>query len=149
LLQLRETAAPFFAMCDTVFAFGDMAARAGAALRELSSAERSVHRQAMKHFLLFYEAGPDYLERRPQFREAHLQHAWDAVERGEIVIAGALADPVDGAVLMFAGEDRSVAERFAEVDPYVTNGLVAHWHVREWTTVVGEIAATPVRPEDA
>jgi len=32
----------------------------------------------MKHFLLFYEAGPDYLERRPAFRGEHLQRAWDA-----------------------------------------------------------------------
>jgi uncharacterized protein YciI len=102
----------------------------------------------MKHFLLFYEAGPDYLERRPQFRAAHLRHAWDAYDRGELVVAGALADPVDGAVLMFAGEDKTVAEDFARVDPYVTSGLVARWHVREWTTVIGALAATPVRPEN-
>jgi hypothetical protein len=103
----------------------------------------------VKHFLLFYEGAADYLERRPQFRGAHLEHAWAAADRGELVVAGALADPVDGAVLMFAGEDKSVAEDFARADPYVTNGLVACWHVREWTTVVGELAATPVRPEAA
>jgi uncharacterized protein YciI len=103
----------------------------------------------VKHFLLFYDAGPDYLDRRPQFRGAHLKHAWDAFERGELIVAGALADPVDGAVLMFRGEDKSVAERFARDDPYVTNGLVARWNVREWTTVVGDLAATPVRPEQA
>ena len=101
----------------------------------------------MKHFLLFYEAGPEYLDRRPQFRAEHLRHAWSAAGRGEIVVAGALADPVDGAVLMFQGEDKSVAEDFARADPYVVNGLVARWHVREWTTVVGELAATPVQPE--
>ena len=103
----------------------------------------------MKHFLLFYEAGPDYLERRPQHRGAHLKHAWDAHERGELIVAGALADPVDGAVLMFAGQEKSIAENFARADPYVTGGLVARWHVREWTTVVGELAAAPVRPEQA
>ena len=102
----------------------------------------------MKHFLLFYDYAPNVLERRPAFRGAHLEHAWAAVERGEILVAGALADPVDGAVLMFAGEDRTVAEAFARADPYVTNGLVARWYVREWTTVVGNGAATPVRPGD-
>ena len=102
----------------------------------------------MKHFLLFYEGAPDYLERRPKFRGAHLNHAWDAYERGELVVAGALADPVDGAVLMFAGDDKGVAEAFARADPYVVNGLVANWHVREWTTVIGDLAATPVRPAD-
>ena len=101
----------------------------------------------MNHFLLFYDGAPDYLERRPQFRSDHLKPAWAAQERGEIVVAGALADPVDGAVLMFAGEDSSAAEAFARADPYVIDGLVRRWHVREWTTVVGDIAATPVPPD--
>ena len=100
----------------------------------------------MKHFLLFYEVSPDYLERRPQYRTEHLKLAWDAQERGEIVIAGALADPPDGAVLMFQGEDSSAAQRFAEADPYVANGLVTRWYVREWTTVIGDLAANPVWP---
>jgi len=103
----------------------------------------------MKHFLLFYEAGPDYVERRPQFRAQHLGLAWAAYERGDLVVAGPLADPVDGAVLMFAGKDKSVAEAFARADPYVTSGMVARWHVREWTTVIGDLAATPVKPEQA
>jgi uncharacterized protein len=102
----------------------------------------------MKHFLLFYDGAPDYLERRPQFRSAHLKHAWAALDRGELVLAGAFAEPVDGAALLFQGKDRSVAEAFARADPYVTNGLVARWTVREWTTVAGDLAATPVRPDD-
>src|SRR3954453_3142205 len=102
----------------------------------------------MKHFLLFYEAGPDYHERRPQYRSEHLQCAWDSAGRGELIVAGAFADPIDGALLMFRGEDPSVAEDFARADPYVANGLVAHWRVREWNTVVGDMAANPVRTED-
>ena len=98
----------------------------------------------MKHFLLFYEGAPDYLARRPQFRDAHLAYAWAAAERGDLVVAGALADPVDGAVLVFQGEAAAVAEDFAKADPYVVNGLVKTWRVREWTTVVGDLAATPV-----
>jgi uncharacterized protein YciI len=100
-----------------------------------------------KHFLLFYDYVADVLQRRPQFRAMHLKHAWAAAERGEIVVAGALADPVDGAVLLFAAEDKNAAEDFARSDPYVVNGLVERWHVREWTTVVGEHATSPVRPE--
>lgn len=102
----------------------------------------------VKHFLLFYEGAPDYLERRPEFRADHLTYAWEAADRGDLLIAGPLADPVDGAVLAFVGDDKSVAEKFAQGDPYVTNGLVARWHVREWTTVVGEFAANPVYPAD-
>lgn len=99
-----------------------------------------------KHFLLFYDVNDDFVARRLPFRNLHLTHAWAAQQRGELVLAGALAEPADGAVLLFHGETPEVAERFAQQDPYVTNGLVAGWRVREWTTVVGRDAATPVRP---
>lgn len=99
----------------------------------------------MKHFLLFYDAGDNYVERRTAFRDAHLKYAWAAHSRGELILAGAVADPVDGAVLLFQGDSPKVAEIFAKNDPYVVNGLVVRWRVREWTTVVGEGAATPIR----
>jgi uncharacterized protein len=98
------------------------------------------------HYLLFYEVGEDYLPRRAEFRNQHLDLAWKASERGELVLGGALANPIDGAVLLFKGDSPEVAEKFARVDPYVTNGIVKRWHVREWTTVAGEGAAMPVRP---
>jgi uncharacterized protein len=103
----------------------------------------------VKHFILFYDTAADYMDRRPEFRAAHLAHAQAAAARGEIVLAGALADPADQAVLVFRGEDAGVAEHFAQADPYVRNGLIAAWRVREWTTVVGEGALTQVRPEQA
>jgi hypothetical protein len=68
------------------------------------------------------------------------------VERGELILGGALADPVDTGILLSCGDSPAVAENFARADPYVKNGMVAHWHVRPWTTVVGNDAATPVRP---
>jgi uncharacterized protein len=103
----------------------------------------------MKHFLLFYEAAPDYLERRAEFRSAHLTKAWAASQRGELLLGGALADPVDGAVLLFKAESKSVVEEFARADPYVTSGLVKRWYVREWTTVAGEKSMTPLYPDGA
>lgn len=103
----------------------------------------------MKHYLLFYDVADDYLERRPAFRDEHLKLAWSSVEQGALQLGGALADPADGAVLLFKGENSSVAEDFARADPYVREGLVSKWHVREWTTVVGRLAATPVRPAQA
>jgi uncharacterized protein YciI len=99
------------------------------------------------HYLLFYEVGEDFLSRRAEFRNAHLDMAWKASERSELVLGGALADPVDGAVLLFKGDSPEVAEKFAKADPYVTNGIVKRWYVRQWTTVAGEEAATPVRPD--
>ena|SRR5688500_4378409 len=99
------------------------------------------------HYLLIYDTAPHYLERRATYRAEHLALAWEAHERGELVLGGALADPVDGAILLFTGDSPDAARRFAERDPYVRNGLVREWRVRPWTTVVGADAATPVRPE--
>jgi uncharacterized protein YciI len=98
------------------------------------------------HYLLFYEVGEDYVARRGEFRNAHLTLAWKASGRGELLLGGAFANPVDGAVLLFKGDSPAVAEAFAKADPYVTNGIVTRWYVREWTTVAGEGSATPVRP---
>ena len=102
----------------------------------------------MKHFLLSYTLAPDYLERRPTFRETHLTLARAAAVRGELVLGGAVVSLSDGppeeAVLLFASEGPAAAEAFARADPYVLNALVTAWHVREWITVVGETAAAPV-----
>lgn len=99
---------------------------------------------AFMHFLLFYDVSADYLALRGSFRAEHLGLARAAHARGELVLAGALADPVDGAVLLFRGDSPAVAERFAESDPYVRQGLVTAWRVRPWTTVVGDEPAVPV-----
>ena len=96
------------------------------------------------HWLLFYDVVDDYVERRAAFRGDHLVHARRARERGELVLGGALADPVDGAVLLFQGDSPAAAEAFAREDPYVRHGLVTAWRVRAWTTVVGEQATTPL-----
>lgn len=98
------------------------------------------------HFLLIYEVGDDYVERRTRFRDEHLAKAWAAHERGELVLAGALANPADGAVLLFKSESATVAQEFARTDPYVLNGIVKRWYVREWTTVAGYDPAVPVKP---
>lgn len=89
--------------------------------------------------MLRYDLVEDYLERRAAHREEHLGLARAAFERGELTLAGALSDPVDQALLIFDVPDRSVAEAFARDDPYVVNGLVTHWEVRDWTVVVGNV----------
>jgi uncharacterized protein len=90
------------------------------------------------HYLLFYDVVPDYVERRAPFRAEHLALARAAHARGELVLGGALADPADGAVLLFKGDSPAAAEAFAAADPYVKNGLVTRWRVRAWATVVGD-----------
>ena len=89
------------------------------------------------YYILFYKAVDNYVERRAPFREEHLTYANAALQRGDLVMAGALAEPVDGAVLVFKGEQASIAEEFARNDPYVKNGLITEWEVRPWTVVIG------------
>ena len=92
------------------------------------------------HYLLIYDVVEDYVERRAPLRAGHIALARAAESRGELVLAGALANPPDSAVFLFRGESPAAAERFAAADPYVMNGLVTRWRVREWTTVVGKDA---------
>ena len=99
------------------------------------------------HYLLIYDLAPDYLERRAEFRNEHLRLAWEAQERGEMVLAGAFDEPADRAMLLFDADSPEVPQLFAARDPYVTHGLVRAFHVRRWNTVVGDIAGNPVRPE--
>ena len=99
------------------------------------------------HYLLIYDLAPDYLERRGQFRNEHLKLAWESQARGELVLGGALSDPADHSILLFKCDSPEPVRLFATTDPYVTNGLVKAFHVRQWNTVVGDDAFTPVKPE--
>jgi uncharacterized protein len=93
------------------------------------------------HYILFYDVADDYVTRRAPFRNQHLGLLRQAFERGELVMAGALADPTDGAVLVFRGPSSGPAEAFAKADPYVIQGLVTAWRIRKWNTVIGDGAS--------
>ena len=97
------------------------------------------------HYLLFYDVETDFIEKRAQYRTELLALAWQAHENGELLLAGALDEPIDTAVLLFQDSSPAVAGRFAAADPYLRNGLVKNWRVCQWNTVAGETAANPVR----
>ena len=89
------------------------------------------------YWLLLYDLVDDYLERREALRSEHLGLAQAAHERGELVLAGAVPDPFDLAVLVFKGDDTAIVERFVGQDPYVREGLVKSWRIRQWNVVIG------------
>jgi uncharacterized protein YciI len=95
------------------------------------------------HTILFYDFAEDYLTRRAPLRAEHLALLQQAFERGEVALAGALADPADGALLVFRGTSPETAEAFAKADPYVIHGLVTAWRTRRWNTVIGDGASLP------
>jgi uncharacterized protein YciI len=89
-------------------------------------------------WVLFYELVDDYLERRAPLRDDHLALARAARDHGDLLLGGALADPADRAMLVFAGDSPDVAEAFARADPYVAAGLVTSWTVRQWNEVLDQ-----------
>jgi uncharacterized protein YciI len=102
----------------------------------------------LKHYLLAYEIGSDFTQKREAYRSEHLALAWEASSKGELLLAGVLEPPTATAVLLFQGQSSEVAERFARADPYVREGLVKKRRVRQWHTVAGPAASTPVgKPE--
>jgi uncharacterized protein len=98
-------------------------------------------------FILLYNVTPEYIVRRGEFRADHLRLAWEYADRGELLIGGALEDPVDTTVLVFRCASREMVEDFVRRDPYVAHGLVASWRIRPFKTVVGTLAASPLRPD--
>lgn len=90
----------------------------------------------MPYFVLFYKTVDNYINKRAPYREEHLRLAENAREKGDLILAGALADPADEALLVFQSESAEAAENFALNDPYVKNGLISEWKVRPWTVVI-------------
>lgn len=91
----------------------------------------------MTHFVLLYDYVEEVVERRQPFREEHMGLLTALHAEGKLMMAGAWNDPVDGAALVFGGDDDSVVRDFVQRDPYVVNGLVTGWRIREWNIVVG------------
>jgi uncharacterized protein YciI len=91
----------------------------------------------MKYYALLYDVVENFAERRMPFREAHLGLVKAAHQRGDIVMAGALGDPLEQAMIIFRVADAATVENFARTDPYVLNNVAAKWTVKPWNVVVG------------
>jgi uncharacterized protein YciI len=92
----------------------------------------------MRYFALVYHVVEDYVARRGAHRDVHLALARAAHGRGELLLAGAFADPADTALLVWRCADRAPIEAFVAADPYVAHGLVARWEIRDWNVVVAD-----------
>lgn len=100
----------------------------------------------MPYFALFYHVVDNYAERRQPYRAEHLRLVQEARNRGDLLLAGALGEPIDGALLVFRVPDRSIVEDFARNDPYVRNGLITRWDIKPWAVVTD---TAPVENEPA
>lgn len=87
--------------------------------------------------MLTYKYVPDVLTKRVPLRAAHLQLAQQYSSEGKLLLGGAFADPVDSAAVIFKTDTKEDIEKFVQNDPYVQQGIVTEWNIREWTVVVG------------
>jgi uncharacterized protein YciI len=76
-----------------------------------------------KWFLLEYTYVDNMLTKRVPHRQAHLEVAKEAIEKGNLILGGAHSD-TKLATIVFKAKDASVVKSFAENDPYVKEGLV-------------------------
>lgn len=81
----------------------------------------------MKYVLLYEtgdisKAGENFPAHEKRFKRYHTD--------GTLLMLGPYADPEDGAMSIFT--TRKAAEEFARGDPFVVNGVVSRWEVREW-----------------
>ena len=82
-------------------------------------------------YVLFYESGDDVLAKAPLHFEAHSARGQEFHERGQMLMYGPFGDPQrEGSMAVFT--TREAAEEFAEGDPFVLNGVVRSWQIREW-----------------
>lgn len=91
----------------------------------------------MSYYALIYYVVDDYVIRRTAFREEHLRLANETNKRGELLLGGAFTDPADRTLLIFHVNEKSVVEDFVKHDPYVINGLVTRWEIKNWNVVIG------------
>jgi uncharacterized protein YciI len=81
-------------------------------------------------YVLYYQSSPDVAKLAPLHGEAHRARWREYLSNGTLLMIGPFANPHEGAMAIFTTHE--AAESFAKGDPFVLNGVVANWVVREW-----------------
>jgi uncharacterized protein len=86
-------------------------------------------------YVLFYESADDVASKAPVHFPAHSAHLDEFHSRGTLLMVGTFGNPQEeGSMAIFT--TREAAEEFARGDPFVLNGVVRSWHIREWDEVL-------------
>ncbi|HEY3059584.1 MAG TPA: YciI family protein [Chloroflexota bacterium] len=97
----------------------------------------------MRYVLMFdtaYASLEDALQRAPIEIQAHLARTRDFHARGLLLEAGAFRDADRPLSTMAILTSREAAEDYAAGDPFMLNGMVTHYSIREWTDALGRSA---------
>ena len=86
-------------------------------------------------YVLFYESADDVLSKAPAHFPAHQARLQDWHARCDILMVGTFGDPQEqGSMGIFPS--RAAAEAFVAGDPFVVNGVVRRWEIREWNEML-------------
>lgn len=80
-------------------------------------------------YVLLYDGAADMNRARVVF-PAHRARWQEFASRGELLMIGPFTDPRQGAMGVFA--TREAAEKFVHLDPFILEGVVTKWELREW-----------------
>jgi uncharacterized protein YciI len=85
-------------------------------------------------YVMFYDSDDDVASKAPAHFPAHRARLDEFHAQGTLLMVGTFGDPQDeGSMAVFT--TRKAAEEFAREDPFVLNGVVRNWYVREWNEI--------------
>lgn len=87
-------------------------------------------------YVVFYESADDMLPKARLLFPAHRARYEGFIKDGTLLMIGTFANPQeDGSMGVFT--TREAAEEFVKGDPFVLEGVVKAWHIREWNEAIG------------
>ena len=88
-------------------------------------------KEPMTKYVLLYESAENVAEKAPVHFPAHSERLQRFHRDGSLLMVGPFGDPQnEGSMAIFA--TREAAEDFIAEDPFVLNGVVRGWQIREW-----------------
>jgi uncharacterized protein len=84
-------------------------------------------------YVLQYESAEDVRTKAPIHFAAHKARWHEFLDQGTLLMIGTFTD-LEGSMAVFS--TREAAEEFARSDPFVLNGVVSSWRVREWNEAI-------------
>ena len=81
-----------------------------------------------------YQSSDDVMTKAPLYFNEHRKRWEEYLRDGTLLAIGSFVDPREGSMGVF--RTREDAEEFVAGDPFVLNGVVKNWSIREWNEVL-------------
>jgi uncharacterized protein len=86
---------------------------------------------SMKKYVVLYESADDVMSKAPAHFAEHSARGDAFHANGTLLMYGPFSNPQEeGSMAVFS--TREAAQEFVNGDPFVLNGVVRRWQIREW-----------------